>query len=163
MANRFGQPSVGRNAFLVSILLLLIGSWLLALWMGRIESDQKSLRTFNINADDFDDSIPTTALLPTEVVQMQLDSIRQSDTNPRALVVCYSLASPENRQATGPYSRFASMLRTPPYDLLLLNKDYVVGSPTVVKDEAMVPVKIFSCCCDTTTTSIQNFYTAPIN
>ena len=77
---------------------------------------------------------------PEQVVTQQLNSLHASLTDPSQLKACYSLASPENRKLTGPFSRFAAMVMQPPYDQLARCTTWQVGSAEIEDDYAAVLV-----------------------
>lgn len=84
--------------------------------------------------------LPSKDLSPVEVVELQLQSMRESLADPNRLIDCYSLASPANRQQTGPFSRFASMVRQSPYDQLARCAKFQIGGAAVEKEYAAVLV-----------------------
>ena len=88
--------------------------------------------------------IPKSHFSPAEVVALQVQSIRDSIKAREQLVVCYSLASPQNREVTGPFARFAEMIMTPPYDRLAVCTDWQVGVAAIEKDYAAVLVSTVS-------------------
>ncbi len=97
------------------------------------------------NVREFVDSgIPKSHFSPAEVVSLQVQSIRDAATTPERLRICYSLASPNNREVTGPFARFSQMVMTPPYDRLATCHDWQVGSATIEKDYAAVLVSTVS-------------------
>lgn len=89
----------------------------------------------NINLE-----LPSRDLTPEDVVRLQLQSLRESLADPSRLMDCYSLASPENRQQTGPFSRFAAMVMQSPYDQLAHCENWQVGSAAIERDYAAVLV-----------------------
>jgi hypothetical protein len=95
-------------------------------------------------ADFVDINIPKSHFSPAEVVALQVQSIRDSLTNPERLKVCYSLASPENRAVTGPFARFAQMVMLPSYDRLANSQEWQIGSATIEGDYAAVLVSTVS-------------------
>jgi len=88
--------------------------------------------------------IPKSHFSPAEVASLQVQSIHDSVTTPESLRVCYSLASPNNREVTGPFDRFAQMVMMPPYDRLATCQDWQVGSATIENDYAAVLVSTVS-------------------
>jgi hypothetical protein len=103
-------------------------------------------QTDSSNEDDpyVDTNIPKRELSPTEVVALQVQSIRDSVTAPERLTVCYSLASPQNREVTGPFATFAQMIMMPPYDRLATCQDWQMGTATIEEGYAAVLVSTAS-------------------
>ena len=93
---------------------------------------------------DFDASVSQAALSPSDVVTLQVRSIRESIDDEEKLKVCYSLASKENRRHTGPFSRFSKMVTLPPYDRLANCVDWQLGGTVVDKEFAAVLVSTVS-------------------
>ena len=91
-----------------------------------------------------DSDIPKSHFSPAEVVALQVRSIRDSILDRTHLAVCYSLASPQNREVTGPFARFAEMIMTPPYDRLAVCQDWQVGGAAIERDYAAVLVSTVS-------------------
>jgi hypothetical protein len=58
---------------------------------------------------------------PEQVVRTQLDALRRNESigEDRGIRVAWRLASPLNRAFTGPFPRFANMVRSPLYAPLL--------------------------------------------
>ena len=92
------------------------------------------------DVESIDTSVASKDSTPEDVVRLQLKSLHDSLTDPDQLKVCYSLASPENRRLTGPFSRFASMVMQPPYDQLALCTTWEVSSAEIEHDLATVLV-----------------------
>lgn len=93
---------------------------------------------------DFDADVPQEGFEPSDVVTLQVRSLQASVEDTTKLRVCYSLASPENRSHTGPFSRFSSMVRLPPYDRLAQCVDWQLGGTVVDKNFAAVLVSTVS-------------------
>ena len=93
---------------------------------------------------ELDTSIPQPDLSPADVVTMQVHSIRSAVFDPKKLGVCYSLASPENRLQTGPFSRFSELVMQPPFDRLANCVDWQLGGTVLDKDFAAVFVSVVS-------------------
>ncbi|MEZ6137414.1 MAG: hypothetical protein R3C53_21200 [Pirellulaceae bacterium] len=87
-----------------------------------------------------DSDIASPELEPREVVLLQLESMRASLDDVEQLKACFSLASPSNRELTGPFEQFAEMVYTPPYDVLLGKGQLQVGSAVVENEVAAVLV-----------------------
>lgn len=91
-----------------------------------------------------DSTIPQPHYSPAEVVALQVDSIRASLAQPERLVVCYSLASPQNRAVTGPFERFAAMVMMSPYDQLATCAAWQIGNAAIEDGYAAVLVSTVS-------------------
>lgn len=63
--------------------------------------------------------VPGPELTPEDVVRIQLEALRNNDSEDRGIAVAFRFASPANRRATGPLPRFARMIKEEPYDLML--------------------------------------------
>lgn len=85
---------------------------------------------------------PNPELTPDEVVRLQLDSLRSFRDDELALLQCFVLASPANRAATGPFNRFATMVRSPKYVALVIGESELVGKAVVRGDRATVLVTV---------------------
>lgn len=90
------------------------------------------------------ESIAKPSLAPEEVVRQQVDSMRASTTAPSELVTCFSLASPSNRELTGPYERFAKLVSTEPYRQIGVCREYQIGQAVVEGNGASVVVSVLS-------------------
>lgn len=93
---------------------------------------------------EIDSNIPQPKLSPSDVVTLQVNSLRDGVVDVNKLKVCYSLASPENRRSTGPFSRFVELVMTPPYDRLANCEDWQVGGTFIDKNLAAVLVSAIS-------------------
>ena len=62
---------------------------------------------------------PSPSLSPKEVVRVQVEALRSNDATDAGIALVFRFASPQNRQITGPLSRFAQMIRTSPYGVML--------------------------------------------
>ena len=67
-----------------------------------------------------------TVSLDSEVILIQiLDAYRSFSSNPdESLDIIWNFAHPNNQAVTGPRERFALMLTSEPYDLIIDLKDY---------------------------------------
>lgn len=80
--------------------------------------------------------VPTPALTPDQVVQIQLNALRHNDTRNRGIEIAFRFASPNNKLNTGPLPRFISMLRQGPYSLMLAYENVSYHPLEVVEDQA---------------------------
>ena len=92
---------------------------------------------------------PSPALQPDDVVALQLAALRAeppsggSSASP-GIVTAWAFASPGNRAATGPVSRFAAMLHGPAYGGLLGHRAAQAGPVRVSGDTAEQEVLVLT-------------------
>lgn len=72
---------------------------------------------------------PSPSLTPEQVVRIQLDALRDNDrpTPNAGITVAYRFASPGNRAFTGPLPRFARLVNSPEYRVLLNHRSAYMG------------------------------------
>ena len=68
---------------------------------------------------DLPNASPSPELGPAEVVQIQLQALRQNDETDAGIAVAFRFASPANKASTGPLERFVQMIKAGPYRLML--------------------------------------------
>ena len=77
---------------------------------------------------------PDPSITPAEVVAIQLMSLKNNDLVETDFGIrqTWNFAHPQNRKVTGPYPRFAMMLKGPGFDVLLNHKSHSIktGSNT---------------------------------
>jgi hypothetical protein len=77
---------------------------------------------------------PDPSIAPAEVVAIQLMSLKNNDLVEADFGIrqTWNFAHPQNRKVTGPFPRFAMMLKGPGYDVLLNHKSHSIttGSNT---------------------------------
>ena len=90
------------------------------------------------------DIMPSPALSPRQVVQFQLDSLRQNDLpGPNSGIErSFRFASPSNKQVTGPLEHFAEIVRSPAYAPLLYSLSADVSQVEVGEDQARIFVRV---------------------
>ncbi|TWU46644.1 hypothetical protein [Rubripirellula reticaptiva] len=93
---------------------------------------------------DFDPTVANPSLSPEDVVRLQLESLQETAERPERLIVCFSLASPENRMNTGPLSRFAELIRDDAYRPLLGHQNAMIGRAKVIDGQAAVMATIIA-------------------
>jgi hypothetical protein len=84
---------------------------------------------------------PSPQLEPNEVVSLQLQGLAKNPDE-GGIEQCFALASPGNKESTGPVERFAAMLHRAPYDVLLFHHLVLVGKPVITGDSANVIVTL---------------------
>jgi hypothetical protein len=69
---------------------------------------------------------PDPSLTPEQVVAIQLDALKRNDEPHRDAGIAQNwlFAHPLNKRETGPYSRFAAMLRSPAFGAMLDHQDH---------------------------------------
>lgn len=76
---------------------------------------------------------PDPSIAPDEVVAIQLMGLKNNDLGEKDYGIrqTWNFAHPNNRSVTGPFSRFALMLKGPGYSVLLNHKSHEIriGSP----------------------------------
>lgn len=86
---------------------------------------------------------PRASLSPSEVVRIQVEALRANDERDDGIAVAFRFASPANKQQTGPLSRFAQMIRSDPYRLMLEHDKAVYAPIEVVERVARQRVTLF--------------------
>jgi hypothetical protein len=85
---------------------------------------------------------PNPELQPEQVVELQVAALRAFRNRDAALLQCMAFASPSNRSVTGSPAQFAAMVRGPKYRALIECEESLVGSPSIMGDQAMVLVTV---------------------
>jgi hypothetical protein len=90
------------------------------------------------------DSLPEPApdLSPKEVVRLQVEALGENDT-PRAdagIEAAFNFASPANKRATGPLSRFRQLFETPAYRPMIGHEGATYSTPQVEGAVAQIGV-----------------------
>ena len=80
--------------------------------------------------------VPAPALTPGEVVRIQLEALRHNNGQDRGIAVAFRFASPANRANTGPFPRFAAMIKNGPYALMLEFREATYGPVEIVSRRA---------------------------
>ena len=72
---------------------------------------------------------PDPSLSPKRVVQIQLEALARNDTpvENAGIGTAYNFASPENRRATGPLTRFTRMVESPRFAPMIDYEEAVRG------------------------------------
>lgn len=87
---------------------------------------------------------PHHDLSPEDVVRTVLNALQHNDTpGPDfGIRTTFNFASPGNRSATGPLARFAEMVKSSVYSILLNFKDARVDPPAVSGERARIVVRV---------------------
>ncbi len=143
MVNRKGGESMNRELTPLQIVLAFgafVAAAVFVLLLYTTPRDPGNSAVASIGDEDVDLTIPDRQHSPVNVVTMQISAMRDSLQDPARLQTCYSLASPKNREFTGPYQRFAIMIMQPPYDLLATCKEWRVAAAAIENRDAAVLV-----------------------
>lgn len=79
---------------------------------------------------------PSPGLDPEEVVRIQLQALQLNDDSNRGIEVAFRFASPANKAATGPLSRFAGLFANPAYAPMLNHVEAEYGPLVVTEYQA---------------------------
>ena len=85
---------------------------------------------------------PSPKLSPEDVVRAQITALSAAGPIPSRIERCYRFASPANRTHTGPIQRFAALIQSPSYVVLLDAKHFQVGRAKVNGREAHLLVTV---------------------
>jgi hypothetical protein len=87
---------------------------------------------------------PSPVLTPGQVVDIVLTALQHNDVpaKDRGIAVTFEFASPANRDATGPFPRFAALVKNPSYRAILNHRRSERGDLRVVGDQARQRVTI---------------------
>lgn len=106
-------------------------------WVSTDRTIKDQTVAIDLSEDQINAELPRPSLAPEDVVRLQLQSLKAAAANPEAIIDCYSLASPSNRETTGPLSRFDSLVRSGDYATLIGHRQAILGRPVTV--ESIVP------------------------
>ena len=87
---------------------------------------------------------PNPGLEPHDVVTIILDALRHNDmpTKDRGIAVTFDFSSPANRDATGPFDRFAALAKNPDYWPMLNHQRVERGEMILLGAEARQRVTV---------------------
>lgn len=83
-----------------------------------------------------DGPVPAPELRPQDVVRIQLEALQANDEQDGGIGVAFRFASPSNKRSTGPLPRFAQMIKTGPYALMLVYRSAAYEEVEVAEDRA---------------------------
>ena len=108
------------------------------------------------NGPEAPDPDPSPEWTPTEVIRMQVEALQNNDmpTEDAGIAVAFRFASPGNRAATGPLSRFTDMVHGPgyrdmlgferaEYGLIRVEGDVAVQEVTLIQDDGRRTTYLF--------------------
>jgi len=89
---------------------------------------------------------PDPSLSPRDVVNIQMEALRNNDTPyaDRGIQVTFYFASPANKRVTGPLERFAAMVRNPVYGPMINHRAARYENLEIDGDTAHVDVILMS-------------------
>jgi len=87
---------------------------------------------------------PGPELSPRQVVEIQLTALQHNDEpGPNAGIArVWQFAHPDNRETTGPLSRFSAMIQSPPYRFLIDHRAHAVAEMRVGERKAAFEVTV---------------------
>lgn len=85
---------------------------------------------------------PDPSLSPGDVVEIQMRALQANDAQDTGIRTTYRFASPANTQTTGPYDRFARMIKTAPYRAMLNATALTFGAIQVKETQALQEVQV---------------------
>lgn len=85
---------------------------------------------------------PDPSLSPEQVVRIQMRALKQNGTGDRGIRTTYRFASPANKQVTGPYERFARMIKAAPYRAMLNAASLSFGNIRIEDTQAVQDVRV---------------------
>ena len=92
------------------------------------------------------DRSPSPELTPENVVEIVAKAMANNDS-PRpdsGIERAFRFASPSNREATGPFWHFKTMIQQPAYAPLINHTSRVIGEPEFFGDSVSIPLIIFA-------------------
>jgi len=103
------------------------------------------VETENVGAKDIALS-PEPALSPKEVVQIQLNALKNEDQKDMrfGLLKTWQFAHPRNKSITGPFKRFSKMIMKTAYSILLNHQSHNILVLEERSDRAFYKVEIVS-------------------
>lgn len=89
---------------------------------------------------------PNAKIAPERVVEIQLTALQQND-NPSVdagILQAWRFAHPDNKRYTGPFARFAAMVKNSNYNIMLNHLRHDINNVVVTENYALFEVKIVS-------------------
>ncbi len=89
---------------------------------------------------------PPASMSVKDIIQLQLNALQTNNKNDNGIKIAYKYASPSNKLATGPYSKFRKMVHNPMYKHLLnnLSWSYIKGSIQKTDKIYQIDIKVKS-------------------
>jgi hypothetical protein len=85
---------------------------------------------------------PKANLSSEEVILIQLNALKNNDTNDSGIEQTWLFAHPKNKLATGPYAKFKKMLYDPHYIILLNHHSHQLNLTVSSATEKIYEIKI---------------------
>ena len=85
---------------------------------------------------------PDPSLSAEDVVRIQMKALQGNGLTDEGIRTTYRFASPANKSATGPYERFARMIKSAPYRAMLNARDVQFGAIDRGDAEALQEVRV---------------------
>lgn len=130
----------------VSSTALFTVSWLISIaWSlaaAEIPKQTAAMTQSAVTSRSLEGPFPDPNLTADGVVRTQMQALQNNDTHDRGIEITYRFASPSNKRQTGPFERFARMLKTSPYDAMLNARQISYGHKHVVEDQAQQEVTV---------------------
>lgn len=89
---------------------------------------------------------PDPALPPERVVEIQLDALQHNDEphEDAGIERTWAFAHPANKRMTGPLDRFAAMIKSPAYRMLVDHREHTIKRVAVTEQSALFAVMVVS-------------------
>ena len=97
-----------------------------------------------VSGQSLEGPFPRPRLTAEGVVRTQMQALQNNDIHDHGIAITYRFASPANKQQTGPFERFAQMLKKSPYDAMLNARNIHYGHIHVMQDQALQEVTVTS-------------------
>ena len=88
--------------------------------------------------------IPNEKLLPYDVVKIQLEALKNNNTNDDGIKVTWLFAHPDNKKVTGPYERFRIMIYGEQYRQLLNHDSHKINLIENTPNKHMFRIEILT-------------------
>ena len=85
---------------------------------------------------------PDPSLGAADAVRIQMTALQRNTWNDGGIRTTYRFTSPANKRVTGPYARFAQMIKSPPYRAMLNARHITYGEIRVFESEAVQEVSV---------------------
>ena len=88
--------------------------------------------------------IPDNSILPSKVIKIQLDALKNNNKNDDGIKVTWLFAHPDNKKVTGPYERFRIMIYGQQYRQLLNHDSHKINLIMNTPNAHMFKIKILT-------------------
>ena len=132
----------------VSTCALFMACWLIGSVLSPAAAeDPKQAGTMTqstVSGQSLEGPFPRPRLTAEGVVRTQMQALQNNNIQDHGIAITYRFASPSNKQQTGPFERFAQMLKKSPYDAMLNARNIRYGRIHVMQDQALQEVTVTS-------------------